>query len=1474
MRWIVALILMVAVVAASPGQAAAVDAAQAEQAAQAWLQRSAAFQNAATRQSPGCTFTVSTVTLLCPDSADDGYVFHAALQPRGFLLLNGDDRLPVVLGFSTAGNLDFRDRPENGCRALVRGAVAAGQARLRAVDAVAASAVAAVPARGATATSAQVDEAVANQLAWQALGRAASDSAGRDASVQNAAAREVASRGLDAYEASAPVIVVAPLLTTLWDQSRHFNFLCPADPDGTAAYDHKASTGCSAVAAGQILKYYSWPPYGNGSRSYADPGLIAGIRSADFAAAVYDWGNMKDEYDVWNAEPADQELAVATLLYHLGVAVETDYESGGSEASAALVASALARYFYYEPVALTSRAGDATAFANSLRAEILARRPAYVTIPGHAVVADGLETDSGADYYHINYGWGGTNDGWYLLGSIAGDPTDSGIFGIQPRLMPLFTPPTLPASATGSYTVAWSFPARRLPQVGRFRLYDGTLLADGFSDSCDSLAASLTWSNSGWTTSAQGYSGGCFRKTPVLGSSQTVAFRVPVMPTAASTLTFKYKAQLYHDRFSVDLSTDAGQTWATAQSVTGVYQNAWSDGNISLAGYAGQRLLLRFRYDFASGSYYGGGGVWLDSIAVNQCFAPDWQLLSDTLDAGTTSYGITGAAGGDHYYLVAAYNGLAAAWGDPSPALAVTVVGQPAAQRITFSALPDRTLGDAPFVLAATASSGLPVGFSVVSGPATVTGATLTMTGSGLVTVRASQAGNPGYQAAPPVEQSFTVGRATAGVTLGNLATVYDGTPKTATVTTVPAGRPVTVTYNGGATVPVNAGSYAVVATVNDPDYQGTASGTLTIARRSLTVAATDQARSYGDPNPAWTLTCVGFAAGENESVLDTRPTATCAATLTSPVGNYPIIPAGGSDGNYSFVYVNGTLAVSRASLTCRADAKTRAYGSGNPLLTLSYTGLRNGAAAPATPPTMACAATATSAPGEYPITLSGGSDPNYSLTLVPGTLTVTRKTLTATAVDQARAYGAANPPFTVAYTGFAPGDGPAVLDQLPTVACVASPESAVGTYAITLTGGADDHYAFALVAGTLTIGQATPTITWAAPAAVASGTALGPAQLSATADVAGTFTYAPAAGTILMAGTGQALRADFAPTDATNYRSVSKTVLIDVRKGSQTITWASCPLPRAAVGQAPFALQATATSGLPLRFTSGNPSVVGVSGNVATPRGAGVTTILASQAGDANWEPASDASCELIVLPATADFALTSIALEPPVPTLGGTFVAVVTVRNQGTKAASGGYLYAWLDRPAVAPLAVTGDKSISVGTLKPGATKVLRLTGLKAGTTEGPRTFRAFVNARNTTAEMDDTNNQAVLVWHAGRADFVVTRMEFVPAQPVCGKTFAATVIVRNAGESAGDGGYLDVWVNQPGVPVPGLKLRGDKAATVGVLQPGQEKTLRLTSLKSGAGEDRVFRAVVDSRTKTIESDESNNQAVLGYHCQPPGK
>jgi PKD repeat protein len=153
-----------------------------------------------------------------------------------------------------------------------------------------------------------------------------------------------------------------------------------------------------------------------------------------------------------------------------------------------------------------------------------------------------------------------------------------------------------------------------------------------------------------------------------------------------------------------------------------------------------------------------------------------------------------------------------------------------APQSISFPNPGPRTFGDADFVLSATASSGLPVSYSVISGPAVVNGSTVTLTGAGIVEIAATQTGDANYEAALPAQGTFTVAPAAVVITLADLAQTYDGLPKPVTAVTTPEGLAVHVTYDGGATPPVYPGSYAVVVTSADADFTGSATGTLVIS--------------------------------------------------------------------------------------------------------------------------------------------------------------------------------------------------------------------------------------------------------------------------------------------------------------------------------------------------------------------------------------------------------------------------------------------------------------------------------------------------------------------------------------------------------------------------------------------------------------------------------------------------------------------
>ncbi|MFN5327901.1 MAG: beta strand repeat-containing protein, partial [Planctomycetota bacterium] len=176
-------------------------------------------------------------------------------------------------------------------------------------------------------------------------------------------------------------------------------------------------------------------------------------------------------------------------------------------------------------------------------------------------------------------------------------------------------------------------------------------------------------------------------------------------------------------------------------------------------------------------------------------------------------------------------------------------------------------------------------------------------------------------------------------------------------------------------------------------------------------------------------------------------------------------------------------------------------------------------------------------------------------------TLTVNKAVLTVRADDKLKdANGTVFSPFTSTISGYVNSDPTSVVTGTVTYSGTAATATAIGNYVITpvVTGLSATNYTFSAVSGTLNLNNpaaATPTITWATPTAITYGTALSATQLNATSGgVAGTFSYSPAIGAILPAGT-QGLLVTFTPTDGNNYKSTFKVITITVNKNTLTFT-------------------------------------------------------------------------------------------------------------------------------------------------------------------------------------------------------------------------------------------------------------------------------------------------------------------------------
>jgi len=246
----------------------------------------------------------------------------------------------------------------------------------------------------------------------------------------------------------------------------------------------------------------------------------------------------------------------------------------------------------------------------------------------------------------------------------------------------------------------------------------------------------------------------------------------------------------------------------------------------------------------------------------------------------------------------------------------------------------------------------------------------------------------------------------------------------------------------------------------------------LSIVAAPLEVRALDASRLYGAANPSYALSYSGFQNGEGVEELTTKPTATTAASSSSPVGEYLISVSGGIATNYTFSYLSGALSVKPAPLMLSADDKDRSYGEDNPALTFSASGFVNGEDLSDLDslPELSTAAIPESDAGDYAINIKGGSAQNYTISRTPASLRVGKGSLTVSAEDVSRTYGDLNPVFSLSYSGFALGDGSEDLETIPIVNTVAVAGSPVGTYSLSVSGGEDENYEFVYKDGSLSV--------------------------------------------------------------------------------------------------------------------------------------------------------------------------------------------------------------------------------------------------------------------------------------------------------------------------------------------------------------------------------------------------------------------
>lgn len=301
------------------------------------------------------------------------YVFNVE-DDGGFIIVSNDDRTLPILGFSESGNFKPEEMPDN-MKAWLQG--------------------------------------YADEIAWLQKQTSPKANASRPRN-------KVGSHSTAA---------VAPLCTSTWNQDAPYNNLCPTYNDGWSG-SGKCATGCVATAMAQVMYYHKWPA----KSTKVIPAYTTSSYNMSMASlpiTSFNWNSMKDSYS--GSYTSAQATAVATLMKYCGYSVKMDY-GPSSGAYTEDVAVALREYFDYSPSTTRFVSRSSFTYANwtdMIYHEVSHGRPVcYGGLSdggGHEFVCDGYKFESNTDFFHINWGWGGLSDNYFVLSAL--DPDQQGIGG-------------------------------------------------------------------------------------------------------------------------------------------------------------------------------------------------------------------------------------------------------------------------------------------------------------------------------------------------------------------------------------------------------------------------------------------------------------------------------------------------------------------------------------------------------------------------------------------------------------------------------------------------------------------------------------------------------------------------------------------------------------------------------------------------------------------------------------------------------------------------------------------------------------------------------------------------------------------------------------------------------------------------------------------------------------------------------------
>ncbi|MBR0488626.1 MAG: leucine-rich repeat protein [Prevotella sp.] len=313
------------------------------------------------RNAPAVSTMKTDVVFEATDTSGQPYVYAVtSTQQDGFVLVSGDERFAEVLGYTDDGTFDEKNMPEN-MRTFIQG---------------------------------YIDE----MKYLESVDYQPSKSARR--------------------AAPAAFTTIEPLMTTTWNQGYPYNMYCPQYDN----YGNKCPTGCLATALAQVMCYQ-----GNYKKTGQSTTTLKAIPQYQTSTMKYtilekpirtfDWTKMTGT--VPSTPEAKEE--VARLMEYIGSGVKIDYRQGGTGGSVSYIPSLMTDVFGYDSKVREVNRNNYSDYEwlNMMYHELSANGPVMysgqATNGGHGFVLDGYKYENNEHLFHINWGWGGMSDGYFLL---------------------------------------------------------------------------------------------------------------------------------------------------------------------------------------------------------------------------------------------------------------------------------------------------------------------------------------------------------------------------------------------------------------------------------------------------------------------------------------------------------------------------------------------------------------------------------------------------------------------------------------------------------------------------------------------------------------------------------------------------------------------------------------------------------------------------------------------------------------------------------------------------------------------------------------------------------------------------------------------------------------------------------------------------------------------------------------------------